>query len=120
MRKKVAPAVSRMKKGDISREIDMLRGRTAETPLVAATPSAPQKYAAAAVENIKEAKAEGFPVKPLGAKAGGKAVAPDFKADKMASVRAAKKKVVKRTDEGKKTGKKEKLLAMLAEMSDSD
>jgi hypothetical protein len=37
-----------------------------KTPAVASVPSAPPKHHSPAVETIKHAKAEGFPVKPVG------------------------------------------------------
>ena len=56
--------ISRMKKSDISAQIERLRGHREETPAAAAVPSAGKKVAKAAAESIKEAKMKEFPVKP--------------------------------------------------------
>lgn len=56
--------ISRMKKSDISAQIERLRGAREETPAAAAVPSAGKRVSKAAVESIKEAKAKEFPVKP--------------------------------------------------------
>ena len=64
LRKTHVKPVSRMKKGDISVELEKLRGMRETTPAVAAVPSAPPKVLKAAVETIKEAKKKEFPVKP--------------------------------------------------------
>lgn len=64
LRKEHVKPVSRMKVGDISSELDRLRGMRAETPASAATPSAPLRKTKAAVETIKQAKASEFPVQP--------------------------------------------------------
>ena len=64
LRKEHMKAPSRMRKGDISAEIERLRGRREETAAAAAVPSAPVRKSRAAVESIKEAKASEFPVKP--------------------------------------------------------
>lgn len=56
--------ISRMRKSDISAQIERLRGAREETPAAAAVPSAGMKVSKAAVESIKEAKAKQFPVKP--------------------------------------------------------
>ena len=64
LRKDAVKPVSRMKKGDISAEIERMRGYREETPAAAAVPSAPQRMAKAAAESIKEAKRHEFPVAP--------------------------------------------------------
>ena len=56
--------ISKMRKDDISKEIERLRVGREETPAVASVPSAPLKKSMSAVENIKEAKAKEFPHKP--------------------------------------------------------
>lgn len=56
--------ISKMKKEDISREIERLKVNREETPAVAAVPSAPPKKSKSAVESIKEAKKAEFPVAP--------------------------------------------------------
>lgn len=64
LRKEALKPVSRMKVADIATEIQRLKGVREETPLPAATPSAPPKRAKASVESIKEAKASEFPTQP--------------------------------------------------------
>jgi hypothetical protein len=53
-----------MKLGDVSSEIERLRGMREETPAVAATPSAPHRNTEPAAESIKQAKESEFPVRP--------------------------------------------------------
>ena len=93
--------VSRMKKGDISEQIEHLRRMRGETPAAAAVPSAPLRKSKAAVESIKEAKMSEFPVMPApkGAAAGAK---------KMAAAAP------------KKESKMDRLMKMLEEMSDDE
>jgi hypothetical protein len=102
LRKEHVRPVSRMKVGDISSEIDKLRGMREETPAAAAVPSAPLRKSKAAVESIKEAKASEFPVKPV---------------DKTAP-----KKSDKKVDMGKAPAekKKSKLAKLLEMMEDSE
>lgn len=50
---------------DFSTKIEALRAFREETPAIASVPSAPVKKSMAAVESIKKAKAEEFPVKPV-------------------------------------------------------
>jgi len=64
LRKEHVKPVSRMRLGDVSAELQRLKGMREETPAVAAVPSAPLKKSKAAVESIKEAKAAEFPVAP--------------------------------------------------------
>ena len=64
LRKEALKPVSRMKVADIATEIQRLKGVREETPLPAATPSAPPKRAKASVESIKEARASDFPTQP--------------------------------------------------------
>lgn len=85
--------VSRMKKSDISEQIEHLRRMRAETPAAAAVPSAPLRKSKAAVETLKEAKAAEFPVMPAA-----KAKAPA----------------------AKKPSKMERLMKMLEESSDEE
>lgn len=74
LRKENLKPVSRMKKGDISAEIEKLKVGRAETPAAAAVPSAPMKKSKAAVETIKEAKAAEFPIMPASENPGKKAM----------------------------------------------
>lgn len=84
LRKDTVKPVSRMKKGDISAEIERMRGHREETPAVASMPCAPQRMAKAATETIKEAKRHEFPIAP--------APAPK---KKMAAPAPAKKRMTK-------------------------
>jgi hypothetical protein len=84
-----------MKVGDISSELDRLRGMRAETPASAAVPSAPLRKTKAAVESIKQAKASEFPVEP--------------------APKGAKTAIPKQAANPKKKSKLAKLLAMMEE-----
>lgn len=100
MRKETVKPVSRMKKGDISNEINALRERRETTPAAAATPSAPPKGMKPDVENIKDVKKSVF-------------MKPAAKAEKVEKAPKAEKV------EGKaKMSTKAKLMKMLADMSD--
>lgn len=66
LRKEKVKPVSRMKKADISAELEKLRVSREETAAPAAVPSAPLKKSKAAVETVKQAKATEFPVVPEG------------------------------------------------------
>ena len=110
MRKEFVKPVSRMKKGDISHEMNALRERRETTPAPAATPSAPPKGMKPDVENIKDVKKAVF-MKPEGvASAKGKG-----KVSKEKDVKAGMPKVDKMSD---KMSTKAKLMKMLADMSD--
>ena len=102
LRKLNVPPLSKMKKADISAEIQRLGGKTETTPHSAATPSPPPKQRTPAVGSIKEAKAKEFPVKPAEGKAA--------KMPKAAPAEAPKKKA----------SKMERLMAALAEMSSDE
>jgi hypothetical protein len=97
MRKDLVKPVSRMKKGDISHEIEALRQRRETTPAPAATPSAPPKGMKPDVENIKDVKKSVF-MKP--------------KAEKMPA------KAEKMPAKAAKSSKKDMLMKMLAELDD--
>jgi hypothetical protein len=60
--------ISRMKKGDISEEIEKLKLHRESTPPVAAFVSAPTQVSRSAVKSIKEAKKMEFPVEHSGEK----------------------------------------------------
>lgn len=98
--------VSRMKKSDISEQIEHLRRIRGETPAAAAVPSVPLRMSKAAVETVKEAKASEFPVMPAPKAPSLKAPAPSAK--KMAAPAP------------KKSSKMDRLMKMLEEMSDSE
>ena len=99
--------ISRMKKEDISREIERLKVGREETPAVAAVPSAPLKKSKSAVQNVKEAKKAEFPVVPE-----------DVKTKK--SMGAGKRGgAVEGGSEKKKMGKKDMMMKLMA-MMESD
>lgn len=85
LRKNHVKPVSRMRVGDISAEIEKLRGAREETPAAASVPSAPLKKMKPAVESIKQAKRNEFPVAPASdateKKATAKKAAPKKKSD---------------------------------------
>ena len=115
MRKDLVKPVSRMKKGDISHEIEALRQRRETTPAPAATPSAPPKGMKPDVENIKDVKKSVFmkPGKdmPTGV---GKA-----SAKKPADHKAVKgEKMSGEAKVAPKSSKKDMLMKMLAELDD--
>jgi hypothetical protein len=56
--------VSRLKKADVSAELERLRHHREVTPAAAAVPSAPPKSVKSKVESVKEAKKHEFPVAP--------------------------------------------------------
>jgi hypothetical protein len=103
LRKEHVRPVSKMRMGDISSEIQRLRGMREETPAVASVPSAPPRKLKAASESIKEAKRSEFPVAP---------------ADMGVSSKKVSKSVA--SPEKKKNTKLDKLMKMLDEMSDSE
>jgi len=94
LRKEHVKPVSRMRKGDISSELENLRRMRETTPAAAATPSAPPKVLKSRVESVKEAKKSEFPVKPseLPKKA---VAAPKPSGGKVKDVVAAKVKMSK-------------------------
>ena len=107
--------ISRMKKEDISREIERLKVGREETPAVAAVPSAPLKKSVSAVENIKEAKMKEFPHKPETTISAGK------KAGKAkSSMGASKPSAVADGGEKKKMGKKDMMMKLMALMESDD
>lgn len=103
LRKEKVHPVSRMRKADISAEIEKLRVGREETPAPAAVPSAPLKKSKAAVETVKQAKATEFPVVPDGG----------------AMKKGAAKKDPKPAPEKKKS-KKDMMEALMAMMDSSD
>ena len=99
--------ISRMKKEDISREIERLKVGREETPAVAAVPSAPLKKSKSAVESVKEAKKREFPVAPEDAKT-------------KKSMGAGKAGAVAGGGEKKKMGKKDMMMKLMAMMESDD
>ena len=101
LRKDSVKPVSRMRKGDISAEIEKLRMMRETTAAPAAVPSSRPRAMAPSVESVKKAKSAEFPVKPSKeSKALGK------------SIEAAGTK--------KKGSKLERMMKMIEEMSSSD
>jgi len=112
LRKDSVKPVSRMKKADISSEIQRLKGVREETPISAATVSAPMKKSKAAVETIKEARSKEFPVAPVHSemKKGPKMPSAGKKVDDHSEMKAKLEK---------KKSKLERLMQLM-EMSDSE
>lgn len=100
--------ISRMKKSDISMEIERLRHHREVTAPVASTPSAPAKVMKSSVESVKEAKRKEFPVAPADV---------PKKTAKAPKVTAGKVKDV--VSEKVKMSKKD-LMAMIAGLSDDE
>ena len=100
LRKDVVKPVSKMRKGDISAEIEKLKKGREETPASAAVPSAPLRKSKAAVESVKAAKAAEFPIAP---------------APKGAKTMKSKPEAPK-----KKASRVERAMKLIEEMSDTD
>lgn len=100
--------ISRMKKGDISAELERLRHHREVTAPVASTPSAPPKAMKSSVESVKEAKRKEFPVAPVDVPKKA-AKAPKPTAGKVKDVVASKVKMSKKD-----------LMAMIASLSDDE
>jgi len=112
LRKDAVKPISKMRKEDVAKEIEKLRGTREETAPVASTPMGPIKASKAAAESIKEAKRTEFPVQPAQPekKKSGKAMPPS----------AGKKSVPAGASDAKKKSKLEKLLALMEESSDQE
>jgi hypothetical protein len=108
LRKEKVKPISRMRMGDISAEIERLRGAREETPAVASVPSAPPRKLKAAAETIKEAKRSEFPVAPASEMTKKGRAAPKAKAAPAAE------------PPKKKESKLAKLMRMMESMSDSE
>ena len=104
-------AVSRMRKSDISAEIQKLKGMREETPAVAAVPSAPLKKSKSAVESVKEAKKMEFPIKPEDKMEKPKPISKRMAVGKSSAASG---------DADKKKDKMARLMKMLEEMSDEE
>lgn len=91
LRKEAMKPVSRMKKADISAEIEKMKVHREETPPVASTEGIKPKKMKPAVESIKEAKKKEFPMVPTVEKASkGKAEAKEAPVPKKKSSKLAK------------------------------
>ena len=64
LRKEHVKPVSRMRKGDISSELEKLRGMRETTAPAAATPSAPPRKMAPKSSSVKESKVKEHPAAP--------------------------------------------------------
>jgi DNA-nicking Smr family endonuclease len=104
LRKDHVKPVSRMRKGDISSEIERLRGMREETPAIASVPSVPASKSKmkSALETVKDAKMAEFPVKPTTEKSKGKA------------------KAGKAVPEKKKDSKLERMMKLMENMSSDE
>ena len=111
LRKETLKPVSKMRKGDISAEIEKLKVGREETPASAAVPSAPLKKSMSAVESIKEAKKMEFPQKPS---AGGK------KSSMAAGKSSVKEESKSAGGDKKKSSKLDRLMKMMEEMSSDE
>jgi hypothetical protein len=107
MRKEAVKPVSRMRKADISVEIERMKKLREQTPAPASVPSAASKKVKPVVESVKKAKAAEFPVAPVKEE---KKKAPAKKAEKAMKEEAPKKKA----------SRIERAMAMMDEMSDTD
>ena len=119
LRKDAVKPVSRMRKSDISAEIQRLKLGREETPPVASISSAPAKMQRSAVTSIKKAKELEFPVVPV--EHHSKKHSSD-KHDKMAKVREMKGKGKMMKEEGKmmKSAKPTKKKTKMVEVTDSE
>lgn len=112
LRKDSAKPVSRMRIADVASEIERLKGKREDTPLVAATPAHKEpKKMAAKIADAKEAKAAEFPVAPS-------PDAPKKKGKKEVVVGGSGAVGVTTEKSSSKKSKLEKLLSMLE--SDSE
>jgi len=124
LRKDAVKPVSRMRKSDISAEIQRLKLGREETPPVASISSAPAKMQRSAVTSIKKAKELEFPVVPVEhhskkhSKTEEKKHSSD-KHDKMAKVREMKGKGKMMKEEGK-SAKPTKKKTKMVEVTDSE
>ena len=105
--------ISRMKKADISEEIEKLKLHRESTPAVASFVSAPTQVSKSAVKSIKEAKKMEFPVEPSGEKQHQAKEMPAKKAPKAKVAPKAPKEVKAKTE-----GKMAKLMKLMAAMED--
>jgi len=110
LRKESVKPVSRMKKMDIASELERLRGKRESVPPVASTEGAKSKKMEAKIADVKVAKENEFPTKPVDAekKKGGKKPS-GMAVGKSAAAAAPAKK-----------SKMERLMAMIDEMSDDE
>ena len=92
LRKEHVKPVSRMRKGDISSELERLRTAREETPAPAAVPSVAPRRSHPAAESLKAAKESEFPVAPERSAAPKKAAAAPKKAAAAPKKAAASKK----------------------------
>lgn len=101
LRKETVKPVSRLRKADVASELEKLRGKREETPPVASTVGAKPKKMEAKIVDVKVAKEKEFPTKPV----------------EVAAAKPGKGSAVAKAP---KSSKKELLMKMLSEMSDSE
>jgi hypothetical protein len=98
--------VSKMRKGDVSEMIQRLKAGREETPAVASVTSAPAKMYKSAVESVKTARAEEFPVEIHEHKAkASQTKAPKAKAPKAEPKEASKEAKASRPAKGTEEAK---------------
>ena len=105
LRKEAVKPVSKLKKGDVLLELEKLRGKRETTAPVAATEGAKPKKMESKIADVKVAKEQGFPSKPV------------------EEVKAKKSKgsaVPKTTVADKKPSKMDRLMKMMEAMSDEE
>lgn len=101
--------ISRMKKADISEEIEKLKLHRESTPAVASFVSAPTQVSKSAVKSVKEAKKAEFPVEPSNVKQH------QVKAKKVPTKAKAPKEA---TEKPEVKSKMEKLMKLMAAMEE--
>jgi hypothetical protein len=119
LRKDHVKPVSRMRKGDISSELNRLREMREETPAVASYSNVKAPRQVSSVEGIHEAKASEFPVEPERAKKQmPKALVRP--APKVAAAKAAKGAKAAKAAPKAELKKKESKLAQLMRLLESE
>jgi len=107
--------ISRMKKSDISEEIEKLKLHRESTPAVASFVSAPTQVSKSAVKSIKEAKKMEFPIEPSGEK---HHQAKEMPAKKAPKAKAAPKAPKEPKEKPEAKSKMEKLMALMKAMEE--
>ena len=104
-RKETVKAPSRMKKGDILMELEKMKEKRESVPPVASVMSATPMKAEMKVNDVKKAKEKEFPMKPVA---------------EVKAKEAKPKAMPKAPATEKKPSKMDRLMKMMAEMSDSE
>lgn len=105
LRKESVKPVSKMKKADCAMELEKLRGKRETVPPVASTEGAKPKKMEAKITDVKVAKEQGFPTKPV---------------EESKAKKGKGSALPKTTVSDKKPSKMEKLKAMLEAMGSDD